>query len=84
MNPEDFPLVEFDGRRLLVVPELPVPDKDDTVCDMCAARNDHTKCDGQLGFNRLVKKYCGDTDTIFLPEENFREYVIEFVRRRIS
>jgi hypothetical protein len=91
MKPEDFPLVEFKGRRLRRVPELPcVGDPAKTRCDMCDLkinRNNRHMC-SEYG-DAAARSGVPDCDegspmAIFLPEEHFQEYVVELVRRRIS
>lgn len=87
MKLEDFPLVEFADLRLRRVPELrPYDEVDDCRCSMCAfsekgecSEVNEAAC-AQLG----IEDHCGDNDIIYLPEENFTEYVVEVVRRRVS
>lgn len=97
MNKEDFPLVKFNGRRLRRVPEVADFDKPGTPqkgwerCMFCYAYQP-----GANGGNRKMEVCsdlremppgCNDESGragVFVPEENFTEYVVEFVRRRIS
>jgi hypothetical protein len=91
MKPEDFPLVEFKGRRLRRVPELPgdkvasMPDS----CDMCVAMAGgvHNK-DLCSSLRTRPDPNCTDNYAghagIYLPEEDFQEYIVELVRRRVS
>jgi hypothetical protein len=88
MKPEDYELVIFRGKRLRRVPELTDDAPGESRCDMCLLRDrdcselnssamDQLNLDSETGG-------CGDTSVIYLPEEDFQEYVVELVRRRVS
>lgn len=83
MKPEDYPLVIYKGERLRVVPELSAHGDDESACNMCIVEHMTGEC-GREGVNALVDSSCGDVKTIYLPEGQFQEYVVELVRRRIS
>jgi hypothetical protein len=86
MNLEDYPLVEYEGRRLRSVPELPGEDTDTWArCTMCVA------CpNGKRNFKRCqeLKNSAGcsvnGVAVIHVPERRFKAYVVELVRRRVS
>jgi hypothetical protein len=99
MKPEDFPLVTKLGRRLLVVPELPHDGSDCTMClaydDRQKLNINRGKCAklrkelGDCGYHesRGHPRYHAQWNPagyIYLPEEQFEEYVAEIVRRRVS
>lgn len=93
MKPDDYPLVEFEGRRLRLVPELP-GDKDTWArCILCLAcpdgNRDQELCrairddnPGETSCAGPVKGF--DVSGVYVPEEKFQDYVVELVRRRIS
>ena len=87
MKIEDYPPVEIEGQHYRRVPELaPYDEGDDCWCDLCAfrLRRDCSSVNEAASFQLATPDTCGDTDTIYLPEERFDEYVVEVVRRRIS
>jgi hypothetical protein len=96
MKKEDFPLVEFEGQRLRVVPELSTDGEYSNVvrCHMCAAwTGDHENrpmcaplrehAEG-LGYDCDPQEEYEPEPVIYLDEDRFKEYVVEFVRRRVS
>lgn len=99
MNKEDYPLIEFNGQKLLAVPELPhASELGVHRCLMCAAwdgdENSRPDCPdmsyqgGEQGHPCDVGGFQDDEDEhrplIYLKPEDWQEYVVEFVRRRVS
>jgi hypothetical protein len=96
VNKEDFPLVVIDNQRYRCVPELPPPYLE-MRCEMCAACPLSGKLSYEM-CNKLYKTAqrteqadCSEgTDVeaavgrIYIPEDQFQEYVVELVRRRVS
>jgi len=99
MKPEDYPLVEFEGRRLRRCPEPPSesPRKQGgDCCVTCVAMPTHEQYDRDLcaRISQRVYEACSMVDQagkclhavgcVFVPEDRFQEYVVELVRRRVS
>lgn len=88
MNKDEFPVVIWKDKRLLVVPELVSEGSTSetyNVCSMCfACDKNKNLCSHDNGLNGLVSKPCGDTNTIFLPEEEFETYLVERWKVRLE
>lgn len=92
MNKEDYEVVEFRGRRLLRVPELPQADRNDRTiggpaCDMCVAKTSRPTCDklaGAIPHACRMQPHEEFPACVFIREEDWQEYVVELVRRRVS
>lgn len=94
MKLEDYPLIVFEGRRLRRVPELPPPPgqrgarvpESCTMCLVVARGGEFTRsmCERLRSTYPRCDDSFGDAAGIYLPEEDFQEYVVELVRRRVS
>lgn len=97
MKIEDFPLVVVNGVRTRLMPELPlIENKSHLRCQGCIAWPLHTN--NSRDFNSTLCKELTREDTppchesedharkprVYVLEDKFQEYVVEFVRRRIS
>lgn len=83
MKPEDYPLRKVGGLRLRMVPEYPNPDTELRYkrCKGCVA------CpDGETHDEDLCEELpgCDHNATIFVHEDQFTKYVVEFIRHRVS
>lgn len=92
MNKEDYEVIEFRGHRLLRVPELPQPDRNDRTiggpaCALCVARRNRELC---AYMTHRIPHACWMQPRhelpacVFIREDDWQEYVVEFVRRRVS
>jgi hypothetical protein len=92
MKKEDYELIVFGNRRLRRVPELPCEKPEecpgDPCCEMCIACPIGGEFDEQLceSHRSAIPNSCSldSAGCIYLPEEDFQEYVVELVRRRVS
>jgi hypothetical protein len=97
MKKEDFPLVVIDGVCYRLVPELPEPHLDFR-CEGCAACPVGGQLDRELCRHLFetaqrvdLKLDCSegadtgeDIASLYVREDQFEEYVVELVRRRVS
>jgi hypothetical protein len=88
MNLEDYPVYFEPGSpvRLLLVPELPEARKLGDRCEFCVAKRTDSRC-GNL--KRSTDFACHATGPhagggVFVREEEFYDYVVETVRRRVG
>jgi hypothetical protein len=94
MNLEDYPVILFKGRRLHVLPELPQADHRAPRCVGCYAyvgsMESRPECDSlrrkakERGYNCDPPAGADMEPLVFVPPENFQEYIVEFVRRRVG
>lgn len=92
MNKEDFEVIEYRGQRLLRVPELTQPDRNDRTiggpaCDLCVAKSSRPRCDdisNRIPHACRMHPHKEHPPCVFIREEDWQEYVVEFVRRRVS